>query len=74
MLPAIAELPVPIGISSGAWSGHVIVNPLWLTSNITPILYASVVINGNGQGRTIHSIAASAFRARNPIIFARRFL
>ena len=45
------------------WLGHVIVNPLWLTSNITPILYASIVINGNRQSRTIHPIPTSALRS-----------
>jgi hypothetical protein len=45
-------------------------NPLGLSSDVSPILIANVVINLNGCAATIQCIATSALRARNPIILA----
>src|SRR5439155_26836168 len=50
--------------------GHGLMNSLRLSSDVSPILLAHVLINLNGCAATIQRIAASALRAGNPVVLA----
>src|SRR5690349_16503048 len=53
-----------------AWLGDIVMNSLWLSSDVSPILLANILIDLNGQTAAVERITTSALRAGNPIVLA----